>query len=130
MGCAGAPHPLNPSASVAETAAREKDHEGHEQQQPEQWAHSDTARYRGDYQDDQKQLYESHNALLWVDTYAGAVISITQWQRGETRDCGERRGLFGFFGGRQAFVLEVAVHRDAEFGREPPGFQPAASRLA
>ena len=36
---------LNASASaIAEPAAREKEHEGHQQQQPEQRAYTDTAR--------------------------------------------------------------------------------------
>src|SRR6476646_10022095 len=53
-----------PASAIAESAAREEDHEGYHQQQPEQRAHADPARDGRDYEDDQKQLQEPHGSLL------------------------------------------------------------------
>jgi hypothetical protein len=59
---------LDPSASaIAEPPAREEDHEGYQQQQPKQRAYSDPPRYGCDYKNNQKQLYEAHGSLLWVE---------------------------------------------------------------
>src|SRR6185312_9886155 len=60
---------LDPPASpVAEPTAGEEEDEGNQQEEPEQRAHSDSARYCGDDKHDQEQLYEAHGTLLCVDS--------------------------------------------------------------